>query len=104
MLWGKPSAEWCSSTKFGPHVSLFPVPIFGVNTNCFIWLGELNDWGSSSLRVYFFKPFRHWLLFLVFQGCFLQNSACVFMLESCPGPPESHASQTLRMVAILLIL
>jgi hypothetical protein len=31
-LWGKPSAEWCSSTKFGPHVSLFPVPIFGVNT------------------------------------------------------------------------
>jgi hypothetical protein len=31
MLWGKPLAEWCSSTKFGPQVSLFPVPIFGVN-------------------------------------------------------------------------
>jgi hypothetical protein len=31
MLWGKPSAEWCSSTKFDSHVSLFPVPIFGVN-------------------------------------------------------------------------
>jgi hypothetical protein len=31
MLWGKPSAEWCSPAKFGPHVSLFPVPIFGVN-------------------------------------------------------------------------
>jgi hypothetical protein len=31
MLWGKPLAEWCSSAKFGSHVSLFPVPIFGVN-------------------------------------------------------------------------
>jgi hypothetical protein len=30
-LWGKPSAEWCYSAKFGPHVSLFPVLIFGVN-------------------------------------------------------------------------
>jgi hypothetical protein len=27
----KPLAEWCSSTKLGPQVSLFPVPIFGVN-------------------------------------------------------------------------
>jgi hypothetical protein len=32
MLWGKPSVEWCSSAKFGSHVSLFPVPIFCVNT------------------------------------------------------------------------
>jgi hypothetical protein len=31
MLWGKPSAERCYPVKFGPHVSLFPVPIFGVN-------------------------------------------------------------------------
>jgi hypothetical protein len=31
MLWGKPPAEWCSSAKFSSHVSLFPVPIFGVN-------------------------------------------------------------------------
>jgi hypothetical protein len=31
MLWGKPPAEWCSSAKFGSHVSLFPVPIFCVN-------------------------------------------------------------------------
>jgi hypothetical protein len=31
MLSGKPSVEWCSSTKLGPQVSLFPVPIFGVN-------------------------------------------------------------------------
>jgi hypothetical protein len=31
MLWGKPSVEWCSSAKFSSHVSLFPVPIFGVN-------------------------------------------------------------------------
>jgi hypothetical protein len=31
MLWEKPSAKWYSSVKFGPHVSLFPVPIFGVN-------------------------------------------------------------------------
>jgi hypothetical protein len=32
MLWEKTSAEWYSSAKFGPHVSLFPLPIFGVNT------------------------------------------------------------------------
>jgi hypothetical protein len=31
MLRGKPPAEWCSSAKFGSHVSLFPVPIFGFN-------------------------------------------------------------------------
>jgi hypothetical protein len=31
MLWEKLSVEWYSSVKFGPHVSLFPVPIFGVN-------------------------------------------------------------------------
>jgi hypothetical protein len=31
MLWGKAPTEWCSSAKFGSHVSLFPVPIFGVN-------------------------------------------------------------------------
>jgi hypothetical protein len=31
MLWGKPSAEWCSSAKFGPHVNLFPIPNFGIN-------------------------------------------------------------------------
>jgi hypothetical protein len=27
----KSFCRWCSSTKFSPHVSLFPVPIFGVN-------------------------------------------------------------------------
>jgi hypothetical protein len=31
MLWGKPSAEWRSSTKLSPQVSLFPISIFGVN-------------------------------------------------------------------------
>jgi hypothetical protein len=31
MLRGKFSAEWCSLTKLGPQVSLFLVPIFGVN-------------------------------------------------------------------------
>jgi hypothetical protein len=31
MLWGKFSAEWCFLTKLGPQVSLFPVPISGVN-------------------------------------------------------------------------
>jgi hypothetical protein len=31
MLWGKLLAEWCSLTKLGPQISLFPVPIFGVN-------------------------------------------------------------------------
>jgi hypothetical protein len=32
VLWGKPHTEWCSSAKFGSHVSLFPIPIFCVNT------------------------------------------------------------------------
>jgi hypothetical protein len=32
MLWGKSPSEWYSSAKFGSHVSLFSVPIFGVNT------------------------------------------------------------------------
>jgi hypothetical protein len=32
MLSVKPLAKWCSLTKLGPHVSLFPVPIFGVNS------------------------------------------------------------------------
>jgi hypothetical protein len=32
-LWEKPSAEWCSSARFVSHVSLFYVPIFGVNTS-----------------------------------------------------------------------
>jgi hypothetical protein len=31
MLWGKSPVEWYSSAKFGSHVSLFSVPIFGVN-------------------------------------------------------------------------
>jgi hypothetical protein len=35
MLWGKHSAEWCSSTKLVLHVSLFPEPIFGVNICAF---------------------------------------------------------------------
>jgi hypothetical protein len=31
MLWGKSLAEWCFFTKLAPRVSLFLVPIFGVN-------------------------------------------------------------------------
>jgi hypothetical protein len=31
MLWGKSLAEWCFFTKLAPQVSLFLVPIFGVN-------------------------------------------------------------------------
>jgi hypothetical protein len=31
MLRRKPLAKWCSLTKLGPQVSLFPVPIFGDN-------------------------------------------------------------------------
>jgi hypothetical protein len=33
MLLGKPLAEWWFSTKFGPQISLFSVPIFGVNNS-----------------------------------------------------------------------
>jgi hypothetical protein len=32
MLWGKSLVEWYFSARFSSHVSLFPVPIFGVNT------------------------------------------------------------------------
>jgi hypothetical protein len=32
ILWEKPSVEWYSFAKFCPHVSLFPVQIFGVKT------------------------------------------------------------------------
>jgi hypothetical protein len=31
MLRGKFPTEWCSLTKLGSQISLFPVPIFGVN-------------------------------------------------------------------------
>jgi hypothetical protein len=43
MLWWKPPAEWCSSPKFGSHVSLFPVPILGVNRNLHDLLSVLHQ-------------------------------------------------------------
>jgi hypothetical protein len=44
MLCGKPPAEWCSSAKFGSHVSLFPVPIFVVNRyTLFLWGPPVED-------------------------------------------------------------
>jgi hypothetical protein len=63
MLWGKPSAEWCSSAKFGSHVSLFPVPIFDVNSCahtpllCSCSVLQLS-WASEC-----------WLIFLCYGSC-----------------------------------
>jgi hypothetical protein len=70
MLWGKPSAEWCSFTKFGPHVSLFSVPIFGVNT-CPFNYGIKGDFileltintqrpQAESVQHPFFPPSNRW--------------------------------------------
>jgi hypothetical protein len=57
ILWGKPSAEWCSSAKFGSHVSLFPIPIFCVKMPTYL---------NSNILVYL--PFPC-LFFLRISGC-----------------------------------
>jgi hypothetical protein len=72
MLWGKPSAEWCSSAKFGSHVSLFPVPIIGVSI-CPFNYGIKGDFISEltintqrpqaeSVQHPFFPPSNRWSL------------------------------------------
>jgi hypothetical protein len=73
MLWGKPSAEWCSSTKFGPHVSLFPILIFGVNICPFnygikgYFIPELTintqRPQAKSVQHLFFPPSNRWSLY-----------------------------------------
>jgi hypothetical protein len=72
MLWGKPSAKWCSSAKFGSHVSLFPVPIFGVNIcpfnygikGIFILKLTINTQRPQANFVQhpFFPPLNRWSL------------------------------------------
>jgi hypothetical protein len=71
MLLGRPSAEWCSST-IGPQVSLFPVPIFGVNICTFNY--EIKDDfipklainaqspQAESVQHLFFPPSNCWSL------------------------------------------
>jgi hypothetical protein len=72
MLWGKPSAEWCSSAKFSSHVSLFLVPIFGVNI-CSFNYGITGDFipeltintqrpQAKSVQHPFFLPSNRWSL------------------------------------------
>jgi hypothetical protein len=72
MLWGKPSVEWCSSAKFGLHVSLFPVQIFGVNI-CPFNYGIKGDFileltintqrpQAESVQHPFFPPPNRWSL------------------------------------------
>jgi hypothetical protein len=72
MFRGKPSAEWCSSAKFGSHVSLFPVPIFDVNI-CPFNYGIKGDFipeltintqrpQSKSVQHPFFPPSICWSL------------------------------------------
>jgi hypothetical protein len=74
MLWGKPLAEWYSSAKFGSHVSLFPVPIFGVNI-CPFNYGIKGDFipeltintrrpQAKSVPHPFFPPLNRWSLCL----------------------------------------
>jgi hypothetical protein len=71
-LWGKPSAEWCSYTKSDSHVSLFPVPILGVNI-CPFNYGIKGDFipeltintqrpQAKSVQHPFFPPSNHWSL------------------------------------------
>jgi hypothetical protein len=43
MPWRKFLAEWCFLTKLGPQVSLFPVPIFGVNTILKQWINFYSE-------------------------------------------------------------
>jgi hypothetical protein len=72
MLWGKPPAEWCPSAKFGSHVSLFPVPIFGVNICPFnygikgVFIPELTintqRLQAKSVQHPFFPPLNRWSL------------------------------------------
>jgi hypothetical protein len=70
MLWGKPLAEWCSLTKLGPQVSLFLVPIFGVNI-CPFNYGIKGDFipeltinaqrpQAESVQHPFFPPSNRW--------------------------------------------
>jgi hypothetical protein len=66
----KTSAEWYSSAQFGPHVSLFPVPIFGVNI-CPFNYGIKSDFipelttntqrlQAKSVQHPFFPPSNRW--------------------------------------------
>jgi hypothetical protein len=68
----KTYAEWCSSTKFGPHVSQFPVPIFSVNI-CPFNYGIKGDFileltintqrpQAESVQHSFFPPSNRWSL------------------------------------------
>jgi hypothetical protein len=93
MLWGKPRAEWYSSTKFGSHVSLFPVPIFGVNI-CPFNYGIKGDFileltintqrpQAKSVQHPSFPPLNRWSL------CLDPNpSSSIFKLQSSNGEPR----------------
>jgi hypothetical protein len=70
MLWGKFPVEWCFFTKLGPQVSLFPVPIFGVNI-CPFNYGIKSDFileltinaqhlQAESVQHPFFPPSNRW--------------------------------------------
>jgi hypothetical protein len=72
MLSEKPPAEWCSSAKFGSHVSLFPVPIFGVDI-CPFNYGIKGDFipeltintqcpQAKFVQHMFFHPLNRWSL------------------------------------------
>jgi hypothetical protein len=51
MLQGKLPAEWCLLTKLGPQVSLFPVPIFGVNNEAALFIcGAWSLWNGHNAR------------------------------------------------------
>jgi hypothetical protein len=72
MLQGKLPAEWCLLTKLGPQVRLFPVPIFGVNTNLtgvpiFSCSGSIIS-SSRAIHVFFMKNSRPCAAFLLLSS------------------------------------
>jgi hypothetical protein len=93
MLWGKPPAEWYSSAKFGSHVNLFLVPIFGVNI-CPFNYGIKGDFipeltidtqrlQAKSVQHPFFPPLNRWSLRLD-----PNPSSSIFKLQSSNGEPR----------------
>jgi hypothetical protein len=92
MLWGKPPVEWCSSAKFSSHVSLFPVPIFGVKICPFNYgikgdfIPELtiNTPQAKSVRHPFFPLLNRWSLRLDPNP----SSSIFFKLQSSNGKPR----------------
>jgi hypothetical protein len=84
MLWGKPPAEWCSLAEFGSHVSLFPVPIFGVNST------SISSSFPSVDRAIFFSPLQHRQRCL---GTWQNSKGCSSPASGAPGVRRQRGSK-----------